>query len=130
MKGIKKNIFVEALVIPIICSTLTNEGSDNVLLSIYRHLRNLRLAQNSMASLLNNDLLIGLDNYYKFIYGTVIRGKSNNPIMLESKLGCIISGPYSMDNETNIYNVDSHFIFVPPNLFNSNIVEKKSFENY
>ena len=37
---------------------------------------------------------------------------------------------YSMDNETNVYNVDSHFLFVPPSLFNSNAVERESFESY
>ena len=74
VKGINKSIFVEALVIPTICSTLTNQGSNSVLLSKYPHLRNLRLAQNSMKSLLNIDVFIGLGNYYNFIYGTVIRG--------------------------------------------------------
>ena len=63
VKGINKNIFVEALVIPTICSTLVNQGSNSVLLSKYPHLRNLRLGQNSMESSLNNDVLLGLDNY-------------------------------------------------------------------
>ena len=64
VKGINKNIFLlEALVIPTICSTLANQGSNSVLLSKYPHLRNLRLGQNSMESSLNNDVLPGLDNY-------------------------------------------------------------------
>ena len=42
VKGISKNIFVEALVIPIICSTLTNQDDNSVSLSKYQHLRNLR----------------------------------------------------------------------------------------
>ena len=108
-KGINKNIFVEALVISTICSTLTNQGSNSVLLSKYPHLRNLRLAQNSMQSSLNIDVLIELDNYYKFIYGTVIRQKYKDPIALELTLGWINSVPYTNDNETNVYNVDSHF---------------------
>ena len=130
VKGINKTIFVEALVVPTICSTLTNQGSNSVLLSKYPHLRNLHLAQNSMESSVNIDVLIGLYNYYNFIYGTVIRGKYNDPIASESTLGWIISGPYSIDNETNVYNVDSHFLFVPPSLFNTNAVEKESFESY
>ena len=130
VKGIDKNIFVEALVIPTICSTLANQGSNSSLLSEYWHLRNLRLAQKSMESSLNIDVLIGLDNYYNFIYDTVIRGKYNNPIALESIMGPIISGSCSIDNQTNVYNVDSHFLFVPPNLFNTNAVEKELFESY
>ena len=109
VKYINKNIFVEALVIPTICSTLTKQGSDSVLLSKYLHLRDLRLAQNSMESSLNIDVLIGLDNYYDFICSTVIRGKYNDSMALESTLAWIISGPYSIDNETNVYNGDSHF---------------------
>ena len=63
VKGINKSNFVEALVIPTICSTLTNQGSNSVLLSKYPYLGNLRLAQNLMESSLNIDVLIGLDNY-------------------------------------------------------------------
>ena len=130
VKGINETIFVEALVIPTICSTLANQGSNSVLLSKYPHLRNLRLAQKSMESSLNIDVLIGPDNYYNFIYGTIIRGKYNVPIALESTLEWFISGPYSINNEANVYNVDSHFLFVPPSLFNTNAVEKESFESY
>ena len=130
VKGINKSIFVEALVIPTICSTLANQGSNSVLLSKYPHLRNLRLAQKSMESSLNIDVLIGPDNYYNFIYGTIIRGKYNVPIALGLTLGWFISGPYSIDNETNVFNVDSHFLFVPPSLFDTNAVGKESFESY
>ena len=51
-----------------------------------------------MESSLNIDVLIELDRYYNFIYGTLIRGKYNDPIALESTLGWIISGPYGIDN--------------------------------
>ena len=54
-------------------------------------------------------MLIGPDNYYNFIYVTVITGKSNDPITLELTLGWIIYGLYSMDNKANVYYVDSHF---------------------
>ena len=35
-----------------------------------------------------------------------------------------------IDNEANVYNVDSYFLFVPPSSFHSNVVEKESFESY
>ena len=130
VKGIDKNIFVEALVIPTICSTLTNQGSNCALLSKYPHLRNLSLTQSSMESSLNIDVLIWLDTYYNFIYGTVVRGKYNDPIALESTLGCLISGPHIIDNETDVYNVDSHFLLVPASLFNMYAVEKELFESH
>ena len=46
--------------------------------------------------------------------GNIIRGKPNEPIDLESTLGWIISRPYSFINSTNVYNINSHFLFVPP----------------
>ena len=46
--------------------------------------------------------------------GNIIKGKPNEPIALESTLGWIISGPYSSINSANIYNINSHFLFVPP----------------
>lgn len=58
--------------------TLTNQGINSVLLSKYSHLGNIGLAQNSMGSLLNINVLSGLDNYYNSIYSSVIRGKSND----------------------------------------------------
>ena len=79
-----------------------------------------------MESLLNTDVLIRLYNCYNFIYGTVIRGKSNKRSVSESTLGWIMSGPFSMDNETNVYNVDSLFLIMQPSLFHSNVLEKKT----
>ena len=57
VKGINKNIFVEALVISTISSTLKNQGSNSSFLSKYWNLRNLRCAQNLMESSLNIDVL-------------------------------------------------------------------------
>ena len=79
-----------------------------------------------MESLLNINVLIRLYNCYNFIYGTVIRGKSNKHSVSESTLGWIMSGPFSMDNETNVYNVDSLFLIMQPSLFHSNVLEKKT----
>ena len=44
----------------------------------------------------------------------IIRGKLNEPIGLELTLGWIISGPYTSINSTNVYNINRHFLFVPP----------------
>ena len=129
--GTKKNVYVEALVIPTICSNLYNQNSNSVISSNYPHLKNLKLAQKSNETCLKIDILVGLDYYYNFIFGNVIRGKPNEPIALESTLGWIISGPYSFNNSTNVYNVDSHFLFVPPsdcrlNTFENEIDHKLS----
>ena len=80
----------------------------------------------SSNSLLNIDVLFGLDNCFIFTHGTAIRRKSNEPIV-----HCeIISCPCSMDNERNICNVGNHFRFVIRSIFSSNAVEKESFGIY
>ena len=102
VKGIHKNVFVEALVIPTICLFLINQDSNSILLSKCLHLRYLHLVQSSMESFLNIDLLIGLINNYDFINGSVIRGKSDEPMALESTLEwiafiiCIIKQMFTM----------------------------------
>ena len=42
-----------------------------------------------------NSILVGLDYYFLFINGNVIRSENDNLVALESKLGWILSGIYS-----------------------------------
>ena len=58
--------------------------------------------------------------------GNLIKGKPNEPIALESTLGWIITGPYSSINSTNVYNINSHFLFVPPSNCRYNIFENET----
>ena len=45
--GTRKNVYVEALVIPTICSNLCNQYSNSAISNNYPHLKNLKLAQES-----------------------------------------------------------------------------------
>ena len=45
--GARKNVYVEALVIPTICSNLHNQYSNRTISNNYSHLKNLKLAQES-----------------------------------------------------------------------------------
>ena len=72
-------------------------------------MKNLKLAQESNETRVKVGILIRLDYYYNFM-----TGKPNEPIALESTLGLIIRRPYSSINSTNVYNINSHFLFVPP----------------
>ena len=56
----------------------------------------------------------------------LIKGKTNEPIALELTLGWIISGPYSSINSANVYNINSHFLFVPPSNSRYNVFENDS----
>ena len=124
--GTRKNVYVEALVIPTICSNLYNQYSNSAISNNYPHLKNLKLAQESKETCVKVGILIGLDYYYNFMLGNIIRGKPNEPIALESTLGWIISRPYSFFNSKSVYNINSHFLFVPPSNGRYNIFENET----
>ena len=112
MIGARKNVYVEALLIPIICSNLYHQYS--AISENYPHLKSVKFAQESNETFLKVNILIGLDYYYNFMTGSLIKRKSNELIGPESTLGWIVSGSYSSIKNTNAYNIKSHFLFVPP----------------
>ena len=50
----------------------------------YPHLKNLSLADFSNSKNRTIDILIGVEHYYRYIYGDVVRGKINQPTAAES----------------------------------------------
>ena len=124
--GASKNVYVEALAIPAICSNLYNQYSNRAIWNNYFRLKNLKCAQESNETCVKVDILIGLDYYYNFMTGNIIKGKPNEPIALESTLGWIISGPYSSINSTNVYNINSHFLFATPSNSRYNVFENET----
>ena len=73
------------------CAKLLNQNIQ-VVSSSYPHLKNLLSVDTWKDKNKKIDILIGADYYYRFIYGNVIRGKSNEPIALESVFGWILNG--------------------------------------
>ncbi|XP_057299542.1 uncharacterized protein LOC130630166 [Hydractinia symbiolongicarpus] len=67
-----------------ICHPLTGQNLK------YKHLKDLRLADSNCN---NRDLddLLGADNYWKFFYGSIVRG-ADGPVALNSMVGYIVSG--------------------------------------
>ena len=84
-------------------------------------MKNLKLSQESKV-----DILIGLDYYQNFMFANIIRRKPDEPIALESTLEWIISRLYSFINSANFYNINSHFLFVPPSKCRYNVFEKET----
>ena len=124
--GATKNVYVEALVIPTICSNLYNQYSNRAISNNYSHLKNLKLAQELNETCVKIDILIGLDYYYNFMTGNIIKGKPNGPSALESTLGWIFSGPYRSINSANVYNINSHFLFFHPSNSRYNAFENET----
>ena len=83
VSGLKEPIFVEALVIPEICNSLTNQCSKTVIQENYPHLQGLRFADFSNFETKIIELLIGLDHYYNFVSGNVRKGNLNEPIAID-----------------------------------------------
>ena len=111
ISGLKEQILVEALVIPEICNSLTNQCSKTVIQENYPHLQGLRFVDFSNFETKRIELLIGLDHYYNFVSGNVRLGILNEPIAIESKLGWILSGRYEKINNTSINLNQTHFFF-------------------
>lgn len=66
----------------------------------YPHLMGLELADLSSPELSKPvDMLIGSDHYWQVVTGTICRG-ANGPIAVQTKLGWVLSGPFSQDETT------------------------------
>ena len=75
--------------IPTISAPLNDQNSQYVLSQNYPHLN---IANNSFRISFDVNLSIGLDFCYNFISGNVERDQIGEPIVIESKLGLILTG--------------------------------------
>ena len=94
-KGI---VAVEAITVPKICAPLVNQNS-KYYLENYENFRPLKLADYTNGKTkLDVHVLIGLDYYYAFVTGEVVRNKNGGPTAINSKLGWILSGGHNSQN--------------------------------
>ena len=96
----QKDVFIEALVIPTICSTLQNQQPKAVKFQ-YGHLQNLFISDFDDCNEKEVQILIGADFYFSFMTGKCIRGPPGCPVALESCIGWILTGP--VGNHTDSY---------------------------
>ncbi|KAL9967287.1 hypothetical protein ACROYT_G025484 [Oculina patagonica] len=68
-------------------------GAVDVDVTRCNHLRNLKLADNFPRKAATVDLLVGADQYYKLVQGSIKRGRPGTPIATKSRLGWLLSGP-------------------------------------
>ena len=95
-----KTINIEAICTPDICDPLTNQNVKAVSTN-YNHLKNLKLADSSNTDTKSVNILIGLDYYYLFVTGDIIRGEPNEPIALNSIFGWILCGTFVETTQAN-----------------------------
>ena len=92
---------IEALRVPVICSPLLGQNPFEIS-KIHTEFRKLYLADFKP----NICILIGLDYYFSFINGNVIRSENDNLVALKSKLDSILSGTHETSERipnTHIY---------------------------
>ena len=113
-----KNVYIEALSIPFLCSSIQGQSIETFDILKYNYLQNLDFADkctsdNSEKSI---DILIGMDYYFNFVTGKIKRGPPGCPVAIESNFGRILSGPNGRAKKkskfvsSNI--VNSHTMFV------------------
>ena len=89
---------VSLFVVPHICNPL----SARPVSTGYQHLSGLNLADHcSESELVKVNLLIGSDVYWDVVTGEIIRGASG-PVVINTRLGWVLSGPVPMNNVTSV----------------------------
>ncbi|KAL9978335.1 hypothetical protein ACROYT_G015836 [Oculina patagonica] len=83
-------ISIDAWTINNVCGPLAAVDVD---LTRCNHLRNLKLADNFPRKAATVDLLVGADQYYKLVQGSIKKGRPGTPIATKSRLGWLLSGP-------------------------------------
>ena len=83
-------ISIDAWTINSACAPLTAVDVD---VRRCNHLRNLKLADNFPRKAATLDLLVGADQYYKLVQGSIKRGRPGTPIATKSRLVWLLSGP-------------------------------------
>ena len=105
----KEFVNIEAFCVPAICSPLLGQKPFEIS-KIHTEFRKLYLADfKPNIEEKNISILIGLDYYFSFIKGNVIRSENDNLVVLESKLGWILSGTH--ETSERIYNTHIHHVY-------------------
>ena len=90
------NVFIEALSIPFLCSSIQGQSIENLDISKYNYLKNLDFADKYTSDNSEKciDILIGMDYYFNFLTGKINkRGPPGCPVAIESNFEWILSGP-------------------------------------
>lgn len=83
-------VSIDAWTINNVCAPLTAVDLDVKKCS---HLKNLKLADTFPRKAVVVDLLVGADEYYKLVQGSIRKGHPGTPIATKPRLGWLLSGP-------------------------------------
>ena len=99
------NVYIEALSIPFLCSSIQGQSIETLDISKYNHLKNLDFADkytsdNSEKSI---DILIGMDYYFNFVTAKIKRGPPRCPVAIEINFEWILSGPNGTAKKKSLF---------------------------
>ena len=92
----------------------------------YNHLKNLKLVDSSDKEIKDLEFLIGLDYYYQIVTGEIIREKNNEPIVLGSIFGWVLSGNF-LDISRVHWNITTHIFRI--DTVSKEFIETKDLNN-
>ena len=73
------------------------------------------------------DILIGADNYYRFIYGNIIRGKIHELVAVESSFGWLVTAYFENLSANTFVNLNStHVLRITTHVISQNVISKKN----
>ena len=93
------NFKIEAIVVDHVCNPI-NGQEIKVTTENHEHLKTLKLAENESGAL-EIDILVGVDYYWDFLTGEVIKNKGG-PTAMNSVFGWVLSGPTMKPTHSNI----------------------------
>ena len=91
---------------PFLCLDIENQNFKNVAEN-YPHLKNLTLSGCSSDGKKRIDNLVGINNYYRFIYGNIMRGKIHEPVAVESSFRWLVTGYFENLSPNTFANLNS-----------------------
>ena len=86
---------------PFICYDLTNQSTKFVAKNC-PHLKGLFLTDTSPDGNKKIEVLIGMENYHRFISGNVIQGFPDQPVAVESVFGWVTNGFFDIENHSQV----------------------------
>ena len=96
----QKIVTIEAIHTSVICGDFLNQNIQHVS-THYPHLIGLKLADTSKYLNKRIEILIGIDYYCSFVFGEVLKGKVNEPVVISSLFGWILSGHFDKATSVN-----------------------------
>ena len=87
-----KGHVINAVVMKEMCAPIASQKISKTELEKFEHLKGLKLADNHVDKEKGIDILLGLDNYFKFVGEGLIKGQGEGPVAVKTTFGYVLAG--------------------------------------